>query len=373
MDDALPTPITRPRRGRVLGGVCAGLAARWGVPAARVRLGFVVAGVLFGLGVMVYITAWLIFPGESEDGRGQRGIVLLAQACGALLGLATLAGAGAVATVFGFGWVIVALACAILVGTLAGWARLGPGWALLPIGALVLPSAALAMGGVRVDPSTDSVTVAPRTYTDLEDYTSGLGLLTFDLRKTALPESGTVKLKIDAGLRRTLIALPHDRCVHVKIDQREPPMALRVGAALLGEGNLASPTPVVFGQFGAVTDEEAAARNDSIGFASANDNKTAPGPTLEIDYETMGGELVVRDYPDDVNPRRNPDWPGYPVYVEERPDTTGLASEESERLVAEWRIRRAEQDVDKKRVDRFINGPCAKPVEPAKKKRKKTR
>ena len=53
---------------------------------------------------------------------------------------------------FGFGWVIVALAAAILVGTLAGWARLGPAWALLPIGALVLPSAALAVGGVQRRP-----------------------------------------------------------------------------------------------------------------------------------------------------------------------------------------------------------------------------
>ena len=100
-------------------------------------------------------------PAGRERGRRrgrQRGIVLLAQACGALLGLATLAGAGAAATVFGFGWVVVALAGAMLVGTLAGWARLGPAWALLPIGALVLPSVALAVGGVRVEPSTPSVT-----------------------------------------------------------------------------------------------------------------------------------------------------------------------------------------------------------------------
>ncbi|MDA0180870.1 PspC domain-containing protein [Solirubrobacter phytolaccae] len=381
MDEGLPTPITRPRRGRWLGGVCAGLASRWGVPAARVRLGFAVAGVLFGLGVMVYVAAWLIFPAESEDGvtPGQRGIVLLAQACGTLLGLGTLAVAGALATVFGFGWVIVTLAGAILVGTLAGWAKLGPAWALLPIGALVLPSAALALGGVRVDPSTDSVTVRPGSYTEIGQYTSGLGLLTFDLRKTTLPASGTVKLKIDAGLRRTLVALPHDRCVHVKIDQREPPLALRVGAALLGEGNLASPTPVLFGQYGAVTDEEAATRSNSVGFAPATATVTAPGPTLEIDYETMGGELVVRDYPDDVEPRRNPDWPGYMVYPEERPDTTGLLAEEREQLLAEWRVRRAEQEVDKARVERDIAGPCAKPAEQAKpkkatkKRRKKAR
>ena len=75
----------------------------------------------------------------------------------------------------------------------------------------------------------------------------------------------------------------------------------------------------------------------------------------------MGGELVVRDYPDDVSPRENPDWPGYEVYPEERPDTTGLPSAEADLLLSEWRVRRAEQDVDKARVDRFMAGPCARP------------
>ena len=128
---------------------------------------------------------------------------------------------------FGFGWVVVALAAAVLAGTLAAWARLGPGWALLPIGALVLPSTALALGGVHVEPSTTSVTVAPRAAAALVDYKSGLGLLTVDLRRTALPASGTIPLKIDAGVRRTLIALPHDRCVHVTV---APPPARHAAA-----------------------------------------------------------------------------------------------------------------------------------------------
>ena len=63
-------------------------------------------------------------------------------------------------------------------------------------------------------------------------------------------------------MRRTLVALPHDRCVHVEVDQHDPPFALRAGAAFLGEGNLATPTPIVFGQYGARTDEEAAQRTD---------------------------------------------------------------------------------------------------------------
>src|SRR4051812_28933920 len=138
----LPAPTTRPRHGRWLGGVCAGLARRWGIAPGGVRVAFVLGTLLIGLGVLAYIAAWLILPAESIDGTtsGQRGIVLLAQLTGAVLGLATLAVAGGAATLFGFGWAVVGVGCIVLVCTLAGWVRLGPAWALLPIGALVLPS-----------------------------------------------------------------------------------------------------------------------------------------------------------------------------------------------------------------------------------------
>jgi hypothetical protein len=258
-----------------------------------------------------------------------------------------------VATVFGFGWIVVALAGAVLIGTLAGWARLGPAWALLPIGALVLPSVALAVGGVRVDPSTSSATITPRTSADLREYTSGLGLLTVDLRRTALPERGTIPLKIEAGVRRTLIALPHDRCVHVEVTQHETPLVLRLGASFLGEANLATPTPVVFGQFGTARDGHGAR------FAPAGERR-GRGPTLAVDYTTMGGELVVRDYPADVTPGFQPDWPGYPVDPEEKPDTTGTPRAAAKRLLREWRVRRKAQERSQARIDRLMDGPCGK-------------
>ena len=71
-----------------------------------------------------------------------------------------------------------ALAAAVLVGTLAGWARLGPAWALLPIGALVLPSVALARRR-RADRAerARAVVVAPRDArrAAASGYSSGLG------------------------------------------------------------------------------------------------------------------------------------------------------------------------------------------------------
>jgi phage shock protein PspC (stress-responsive transcriptional regulator) len=344
----VPTPTTRARHGRWLGGVCAGLAARWGVPVARVRLGFAFAGLALGLGVLAYVAAWLILPGDDEDG-GQRGIVLLAQACGALLGLVALAGAGAAATVFGYGWIVVGLAAAVLVGTLAGWTRLGPAWALLPIGALVLPSVALAVGGLRVDPSTSTVVLAPRSLAELprdKPLRSGLGLLTVDLRHTALPERGTIALRIEAGVRRTLIALPHDRCVQVMVDQRDIPVALRVGAALLGNRGHGEPGATVFGHWRGHV------------FVSSLPNARIAGPVLKIDFSSAGGDLVVRDYPDDIDPDIRPDWPGYPVFLEQRPDTTGTPRAAAKRLMRDWRARRKAQERSKQRIDRLMGGPC---------------
>jgi phage shock protein PspC (stress-responsive transcriptional regulator) len=47
----------------MIAGVCAGLAARFGVSTALVRIGFVLFG-LFGVGELVYIALWFIMPKE---------------------------------------------------------------------------------------------------------------------------------------------------------------------------------------------------------------------------------------------------------------------------------------------------------------------
>ena len=53
--------IVRPRTGKIIAGVCAALADRFGVPRTLVRLGFVLFG-LFGVGELVYIALWIIIP-----------------------------------------------------------------------------------------------------------------------------------------------------------------------------------------------------------------------------------------------------------------------------------------------------------------------
>jgi phage shock protein C len=59
--------LLRPRDGRMVAGVCAGLAAYFGVDVNLVRLGFGVFTVFYGLGIVVYFIAWAILPEEGED------------------------------------------------------------------------------------------------------------------------------------------------------------------------------------------------------------------------------------------------------------------------------------------------------------------
>ena len=54
--------LIRPRRGRVLAGVCAGIADRFGWSRFTVRLLFVVSMLLPGPQVLLYAALWLLMP-----------------------------------------------------------------------------------------------------------------------------------------------------------------------------------------------------------------------------------------------------------------------------------------------------------------------
>jgi len=56
-------PLVRPGRGdgRVLAGVCAGLADRFGVSRSLVRVAFVVFGIV-GAGELAYLLLWVLIP-----------------------------------------------------------------------------------------------------------------------------------------------------------------------------------------------------------------------------------------------------------------------------------------------------------------------
>ena len=59
--------LLRLRNGRMVAGVCAGLAAYFKVDVNLVRLVFGVFTIFYGLGILVYLIAWTILPEEGED------------------------------------------------------------------------------------------------------------------------------------------------------------------------------------------------------------------------------------------------------------------------------------------------------------------
>ena len=56
------TTLVRPRDGRMIAGVCAGIADRFGLSRFLVRLIFVVSIVLPGPQVLVYVLLWVLIP-----------------------------------------------------------------------------------------------------------------------------------------------------------------------------------------------------------------------------------------------------------------------------------------------------------------------
>ncbi|MFC8723426.1 PspC domain-containing protein [Kitasatospora sp. NPDC057198] len=56
--------LARPRHNRVIAGVCAGLAQRFGLAPRTVRILFLVSCLLPGPQCLVYLALWLLLPQE---------------------------------------------------------------------------------------------------------------------------------------------------------------------------------------------------------------------------------------------------------------------------------------------------------------------
>ena len=58
------TDLVRPQRGRVIAGVCAGLARRFGMSPTAVRVLFLISLLLPGPQILLYLALWIILPQE---------------------------------------------------------------------------------------------------------------------------------------------------------------------------------------------------------------------------------------------------------------------------------------------------------------------
>lgn len=60
--------LMRPRDGRVIAGVCAGLANRFGLRPWTVRVLFLLSCLLPGPQFIAYLVMWIVIPGEPARG-----------------------------------------------------------------------------------------------------------------------------------------------------------------------------------------------------------------------------------------------------------------------------------------------------------------
>lgn len=58
--------LVRPIHGRMIGGVCAALAQRFGTSATTMRLIFVLSCLLPGPQFLIYLALWVLLPSEDR-------------------------------------------------------------------------------------------------------------------------------------------------------------------------------------------------------------------------------------------------------------------------------------------------------------------
>lgn len=63
--------LVRPENGRVLAGVCAGLANWIGIDVTLVRIIFLFLGFMTGTGLLIYLVLWVVIPSANESPNSQ--------------------------------------------------------------------------------------------------------------------------------------------------------------------------------------------------------------------------------------------------------------------------------------------------------------
>jgi phage shock protein PspC (stress-responsive transcriptional regulator) len=63
-DDVDMNRLVRPQQGRLIAGVCAGLAERFGCSVIPIRLLTIAATAFFGVSIGIYLLLWILMPSE---------------------------------------------------------------------------------------------------------------------------------------------------------------------------------------------------------------------------------------------------------------------------------------------------------------------
>lgn len=225
-----PPRLVRSRRGRLIGGVCSGLGAHFGVDPLLFRIAFVGLAIFSGIGIALYLVILLLVPEEGVSRapisllwRGSVGEQWYASADRRLLRRFALATAVVVCAALS------ALAGAWLAGThaqLAAWAvvAIGAGLALAAFTRtarrLVLPGIAFALAVATIAAAHADLhggighrLYRPQTLAEVRsDYQLGAGRLEVDLRGIAFP-AGTTRLHVRLGVGELVVLVPRGVCV----------------------------------------------------------------------------------------------------------------------------------------------------------------
>lgn len=209
-----PEPLlVRPREGRMIAGVCAGIAKRWNVDITLVRIGAVALTLLSGVGLAIYLAAWLLTP--STDGpapvrpgnRGMRwasrlpvlALIVIAAIALSAIGHALWWGAP-------IGLLIALLVVAIVVGTRSGR------WLLASVAALIVVG--LATVGI-FGPQFGDRNYHVASLADLRgSYHYGAGKINLDLADLAV--SGRHRTDVRLGRGNVTVTVPDNVAVWVR-------------------------------------------------------------------------------------------------------------------------------------------------------------
>jgi phage shock protein PspC (stress-responsive transcriptional regulator) len=207
------TPLfVRPREGRMVAGVCAGIAERWKLDITLVRIITVAATLVSGIGLAVYLAAWLLTP--SVDGpaalrpesRGARIATRIPVFIGIALAALLLVGISH-ALWWGapIGLLVVLLLAAVIIGTRRGR------WVLAAVAA-VLIAALATVGAFGSHFGTRTFHVA--TVDDLRSsYDYGAGKVNLDL--SAITVNGRHRTDVRLGRGDVVVTIPADAPVLV--------------------------------------------------------------------------------------------------------------------------------------------------------------
>jgi phage shock protein PspC (stress-responsive transcriptional regulator) len=222
--------LVRSRRGRLIGGVCSGLGAHFGVDPILFRIAFVGLAIFSGVGIVLYLAILLLVPEEgvgrapisllwrgfageqrhaSADRRLLRCLVIVTAviACAVLLALAGAWLAGTHAQLAA--WAVAAVGAVLVLSAFTRTIR----WFVLPAIAFALAVATIAAAHVDLRGGVGDHFYRPQSLSEVRrGYQLGAGRLEIDLRDLAFP-AGTTQLHVRLGMGELVVLVPRGVCI----------------------------------------------------------------------------------------------------------------------------------------------------------------